>query len=210
MPQERSNLATYGNRDIKSLVEHFRSDYLTEEEETSIISMWPALRTRLVRQKAITQIMYSVALTSLPQDLTTSRPAYFYWTSCSPQLHQQQSVSQVSLQWTTQNTLSDLMQMCSSDHAMKAYRPNSAITNWFSGAQTNRHILIFKLTTSNSKLSAHLLMMFIPGTSYMLGVQTRNWNTSYSSQFNCFILITLGKLLKALSNINWQCFVSQD
>ena len=133
VPQERSNLATYGNRDIKSLVEHFRNDYLTEAEETSIISMWPALRTRLVRQKAITQIMYSVALTSLPQDLTTSRPAYFYWTSCSPQLHQQQSVSQVSLQWTTQNTLSDLMQMCSSDHAMKAYRPNSAITNWFSG-----------------------------------------------------------------------------
>ena len=108
------------------------------------------------------------------------------------------------------NTLSDLMQMCSADHAMKAYRPHSAITNWFSGAQTNRHILIFKLTTSNSKLSAHLLMMFIPGTSYMLGVQTRNWNTTYSSQFNCFILITLGKLLKALSNINWQCFVSQD
>ena len=31
VPQERSNLATYGNRDIKSLVEHFRSDYLTEE-----------------------------------------------------------------------------------------------------------------------------------------------------------------------------------
>ena len=53
MPQEHSNLATSGNRDVKSLVEHFRNDYLTEEEETSIISMWPALQTRLVRQKAI-------------------------------------------------------------------------------------------------------------------------------------------------------------
>ena len=53
MPHERSNLATYGNRDVKSLVGHFGNDYLTEEEETSIISMWPALRTRLVRQKAI-------------------------------------------------------------------------------------------------------------------------------------------------------------
>ena len=30
-----------------------------------------------------------------------------------------------------QKTLSDLMQMHSSDHAMKAYRPNSAISNWF-------------------------------------------------------------------------------
>ena len=96
--QERSNLATYGNREVKSLVEHFRNDYLTEEEETSLISMWPALRTRLVRQKAITQIMYSLALTSFLQDLMTSSPAYIYWTSRSPQLPQQQSVSQVSLQ----------------------------------------------------------------------------------------------------------------
>ena len=38
---------------VKSLVEHFSNNYLTEEEETSIISMWPALHTRLVRQKAI-------------------------------------------------------------------------------------------------------------------------------------------------------------
>ena len=51
MPQERSCLATYGNREVKSLVEHF-SNYLTEEE-TSIIAHWPALHTRLVRQKAI-------------------------------------------------------------------------------------------------------------------------------------------------------------
>jgi len=53
MPLEHSYLATYGNCDVKSLVEHFSNNYLTEEEETSIISMWPALRTRLVRQKAI-------------------------------------------------------------------------------------------------------------------------------------------------------------
>ena len=53
MPLEHSNQATYGNRDVKSLVEHFSNNYLTEEEETSIISMWPALHTRLVRQKAI-------------------------------------------------------------------------------------------------------------------------------------------------------------
>ena len=53
MPLEHSNQATYGNRDVKSLVEHFSNNYLTEEEETSIISMWPALHTRLVRQTAI-------------------------------------------------------------------------------------------------------------------------------------------------------------
>ena len=104
------------------------------------------------------------------------------------------------------NTLSDLMQMHSSDHAIKAYRPNSPITNCFSGAKTNRHILMFKLTTGIPKLSANLLMMFIPGTSFMLGVQTRNWYTSYSSQFNCFILITLGKLLKALKQYQLTMF----
>ena len=41
-----------------------------------------------------------------------------------------------------QNTLSDLyVRMRSSDHIMKAYRPNSAISNWFSGAKTKRRIL---------------------------------------------------------------------
>ena len=40
-----------------------------------------------------------------------------------------------------QNTLSDLMPMHSSDHAMKAYRPNSAISNWFSGAKTKRNMV---------------------------------------------------------------------
>jgi len=54
MPQEHSHLATYGNHEVKSLVEHFRSNYLTEQEETSIIVQWPALCTRPVRQKAIT------------------------------------------------------------------------------------------------------------------------------------------------------------
>ena len=34
-------------------------------------------------------------------------------------------------------------------------------------------------------IEANLLMMFIPGTSFMLAVQTRNWNISYSSLFNC-------------------------
>ena len=70
MPQEHSNLATNGNPDVKSLVEHFRNDYLAEEGETSIISMWPALRTRLVRQKAISpnNVFYS-------SNLMVARPA---------------------------------------------------------------------------------------------------------------------------------------
>ena len=53
MPQEHSHLATYGNGDVKTIVENLSNNYLTEEEETSIISRWPALLARLVRQKAI-------------------------------------------------------------------------------------------------------------------------------------------------------------
>ena len=99
-----------------------------------------------------------------------------------------------------QNTLSDLMQMRSSYHAMKAYSPHSAISNWFSRAKTKRHIVkTFKLNTGISKLSANFLMMFISGTSFMLAVQPRK---SHCSLFNCFIVNTLGKPLKALSNIN--------
>ena len=222
MPQDRSNLATYGNRDVKSLVERFRNDLidLTEKEETSIISMWPALRPRLViRQKGIspTHVFSDVnLLASRPYDIKacllslgvmlTSTPST---AKCKPGFSAMNHLKCNLRTTLVQNTLSDLMQMHSSDHAMKAYRPNSAISNWFSGPKTNRHILIFKLTTGTPKLSANLLMMFIVGTSFMLAVQTKNWNTSYNSPFNCFIVSTFGKLLQASSNINWQRFRSQ-
>ena len=69
MPQERSHLATYGNLEVKSLVEHF-SNYLTEEEERNITAQWPALRTRLVRQKAISpNDVFSNLLASRPDDV---------------------------------------------------------------------------------------------------------------------------------------------
>ena len=70
MPQEHSRLATYSNPEVKSLVEHFRGNCLTEEEETSIIAQWPALCTRLVRQKAISpNHVFSKPLASRPDDI---------------------------------------------------------------------------------------------------------------------------------------------
>ena len=70
MPQEHSNLATYGNCDVKSPVERFTNNYFTEEEETSIVSIWSALRTRLVRQKAISpNDVFSNLLPSRSHDL---------------------------------------------------------------------------------------------------------------------------------------------
>ena len=75
MPLEHAHLATYGNRDVKSLFEHFSNNYLTEEEETSIISMWLALCTRLVRQKAISpNDAFSNLLASRPHGTIS-----FYW-----------------------------------------------------------------------------------------------------------------------------------
>ena len=69
-PQEHYHLATYCNRNVKSLVGHFSNNYLSEEEETSIISMWPVLRKRLVRQKAISpNDVFSNLLASRPDDV---------------------------------------------------------------------------------------------------------------------------------------------
>ena len=69
-------MATYGNRDVKSLVEHFSNNYLIEEEETSIIAQRPAMSTRLVRQRAISaNDVFSNLLASGPHGTVS-----FYWT----------------------------------------------------------------------------------------------------------------------------------
>ena len=113
--------------------------------------------------------MYS--LTSFPQDLILldlmliSTPST---AKCGPGFSAMNHLKCNLRTILGQNTLSDLMQMRSSDHAIKAYRPHSAISNWFSGA----HKKIFKLTTGIPKLLANFLMMFIPRTSFMLAVQT--------------------------------------
>ena len=158
---EHSYLATYGNRDVKSLVEHFSNNYLTEEEETNIISMWPALHTRLVSQKAISlNDVFSNLLASRPDDnkdclilldlMLTSTPST---AKCNLGFSVMNHLKCNLRTILGQNTLSDLMQMRSSHHAMKAYRPNSASNNWFSGAKTKRHILkiIIQINYRNSQ-----------------------------------------------------------
>ena len=172
MPLEHSNQAPYGNR------EHFSHNYLTEEEETSIISMWPALPTRLVRQKAISpNDVFSNLLASRPHNtkdclilldlMLTSTPST---AKCEPGFSATNHLK-CNLRTTLgENTLSDtnaLFRPCNEGLKTK-------LSHWFSGAKTKRHTLIFKLTTGIPKLSANLLMMFIPGTSFMLAVQTRN------------------------------------
>ena len=134
-------------------------------EEKSIISMWSDWRTGLVKQKAISpNDVFSNLLASRPDDIKdcsilldlmlTSTPST---AKCEPGFSGMNHLKCNLQTILGQNTLSDLMQMRSSDHATK----------------TKRHILkIFKLTTVIPKLSANFLMMFIPGTSFMLAVQT--------------------------------------
>ena len=145
-PQEHYHLATYGNRNVKSLVGHFSNNYLIQEDETSIISMWPALRTRLVRQKAISpNDVFSDLLASRPDDvkgcLILLDLILTSTAKCEPGFSAMNHLKCNLRTIMGQKTLSDLMQMHSSDHAIKAYRPHSAISNWFSGAHEKRHIL---------------------------------------------------------------------
>ena len=105
MPLEHSHLAAHGN-------------YLTEEEETSIISMWTALCTRLVRQKAISpNDIFSNLLASRPDDvkdslilpdlMLTSTPPTAKCKPCFSAMNHLKCNLQTIL---GQNTLSDLMQ----------------------------------------------------------------------------------------------------
>ena len=148
MPQERSRLASHGNNEVKSLVQHF-AIYLTEEEKTSIIAQWPALRTRLARQKAMSpNDAFSNLLASRPDDVKDSLILLDLMLTLSPSTAKcEQGFSTMNhlksnLRTTlSQNTLSDLMRMRSSDCTVKDYNVKPAISNWFSGAKTKRHIL---------------------------------------------------------------------
>ena len=122
MPQERSSLATYGNNEVRSFVEHF-SYYLTAEEKTSIIAQWPALRTRLVRQKASNpNDVFSNLLTSRPDGIKDCVLLLDLVLTLSPSTAKCErgfsSINQLKSNLRTtlaQNTLSDLTRMHSSD-----------------------------------------------------------------------------------------------
>ena len=50
MPQDQADLATYGNKEVHSLVDYFHH-FFTDDEKQRIIKQWPILRQRLARQK---------------------------------------------------------------------------------------------------------------------------------------------------------------
>ena len=81
-----------------------------------------------------------------------------------------------------QNTLSDFMRMNSLDQTIQ-WKPTDwtllSVTGFLEQRQRDTFSRYSKLTTDILKLSANLLMMFIPGTSFKLAVQTWNWNNLF-------------------------------
>ena len=148
MPQERSRLASHGNNEVKLLVEHFET-YFTDEEKMSIIAQWPAMRTRLARQKSMSpNDAFSNLLASTPDDVKDCLTLLNLMLTLSPStakcergfstMNHVKSYLRTTL---TQDTLSDLMRMRSSDCTLKDYNAKPAISNWFSVAKKKRHIL---------------------------------------------------------------------
>ena len=50
MPQDQADLATNGNKEVRSLVDYFHH-FLSDDEKQRIIEQWPIPRQRLARQK---------------------------------------------------------------------------------------------------------------------------------------------------------------
>ena len=143
MPLQHSNQATYGNRNVKSLVEHFSNNYLTEEEETSIISMWPALHTRLVRQKVISpNDVFSNLLASRPHNTKDCLILLDLMLTSTP------STAKCELGFSATNHLKCNLRTTLGENTLSdanaLFRPcneglKTKLSHWFSGANTKRH-----------------------------------------------------------------------
>ena len=113
MPQEHSRLASHGNNEVKSLVQHF-AIYLTEEEKTSIIAQWPALHTRLVREKAMSpNDAFSNLLASRPDDVKDSLILLDLMLTLSP------STAKCERGFSTMNHLKSNLQTTVSEHPVR-------------------------------------------------------------------------------------------
>ena len=136
-----------------------------------------ALHTRLVRQKPISPYnVFSNLLASRPHNTKDCLILLDLMLTSTP------STAKCELGFSATNHLKCNLRTTLGENTLSdanaLFRPcneglKTKLSHWFSGAKTKRHTLIFKLTTGISKLSANLLM-FIPGTSFMLAVQKRN------------------------------------
>ena len=69
MPEDQADLATYRNKEVRSLVDYFHH-FFSDDEKQRIIEQWPILRQQLARQKMHKTLnVFSNIVMSPPNDV---------------------------------------------------------------------------------------------------------------------------------------------
>jgi len=157
MPQNRVDLATYGNKEIRSLVDYFEH-FLSDEEKQGIIEQWPILRACLARQKMNKPLyVFSNLLMSPPDDVKAGLVLAELLLTLSPStakcehgfstMYQLKNAARTLM---NQDTLTTLMRVQCSDRNMVNFSSSAAIQHWMCGAKTEtRCIDLFKSKSSS-------------------------------------------------------------
>lgn len=145
MPQDPVDMATYGNKEVRSLLDYFQH-FLSEEEKLGIIEQWPILRARLARQKMHKPLdVFSNLLMSPPEDclvlvdlLLTLSPST---AKCERGFSTMNQLKNTTRTMMNQGTLTSLMRVRCSDRNMANFSSTAAIKHWMSAALTERRIV---------------------------------------------------------------------
>lgn len=147
MPQNQADLATYGNKEVRSLVDYFHH-FFSDDGKQRIIEQWPILRERLARQKMHKTLdVFSNILMSPPDDVkdclvlidllvTLSQST----AKCERGFSTMNQLKNSMRTLMNQGTLTALMRVRSSNLNVANFCATSAIQRWMSGAKTKRHV----------------------------------------------------------------------
>ena len=147
MPQDQADLATYGNKEVRSLVDYFHH-FFSDDEKQRIIEQWPILHQRLARQKMHKTLdVFSNILMSPPDDVKDCLVLIDLLITLSPSTAKCErgfsTMNQLKYSMRTlmnQDTLTALMRVRSSNLNVTNFCPTPAIQRWMSGAKTKRHV----------------------------------------------------------------------
>ena len=147
MPQDQADLSTYGNKEVRFLVDYFHH-FFSDDEKQRIIEQWPILRQRLARQKMHKTLdVFSNILMSPPDDVKDCLVLIDLLVTLSPSTAKCErgfsTMNQLKNSMPTlmnQDTLTALMRVRSSNLNVANFCATSAIQRWMSGAKTKRHM----------------------------------------------------------------------
>ena len=146
MPQDQADLASYGNKEVRSLVDYFH--FLSDNKKQRIIEQWPILRQRLARPKMHKSLaVFSNILMSPPDDVKDC----FVWihllitlspstAKCERGFSTMNQLKNSTRTLMNQDTLTALMRVQSSNLSVTNFCATSAIQRWMSGVKTNRPV----------------------------------------------------------------------